>query len=301
MKTLKTQIHYYCFNTNKAEEKTAYLALCEKIKAQSPDRGRWMNALAMPGSRGMKEPTSGTQEIELETAHIFDNQWNGTTARVFDWYEGINPNSRHLKFGHWLTITPEMAKLRKDTLKCGYCGKLYGPHHAKKPKSAFCESCLGSQYLKREELHLLRLVPVCDDWKEGARYKLTEKESAALVPVWEEMRRTCDLKRASEARKKERASIVAELEAKKRELEKGNAGALEKHDGMLWLWEHGFTTDNWIYYSHTRTFALGWRDLADDETALRFLDVASEFPFNYEIRARNRELCKARKNEPVTH
>jgi hypothetical protein len=149
-------------------------------------------------------------------------------------------------------------------------------------------------------LRLTRLVRVLDDWTEGARYELTPEEAADLVPRWKEMRRTCDLERASKARLKEPQQIIGKLEEKKRELEDGQAGAKEEHDGMLWIWEHGFSTDNWIYYRHTRTFALGWRDPVSDDLAQRWLEVASEFPFNYEVRARNKEFCKSRKVEPVT-
>lgn len=293
MKTLKTQIHFYCFNVRNSEENAAYMALRETIKAQCPEgRGEWMNVFAMPGSKEMKEPAHGTQDIELETAHLFENQWNSTTARVFDWYEGINPHSRHIKFGHWLTITPEMVQVRRETLTCGYCGHFYGPERTAIPTNGFCEKCLGNQYLKASELHLLRLVPVCDNRE--SRAPLSEAERADLLPKFEEMRRTCDLERASAARKRERENIENEWrEFQTTKMEQ----AKEEHEGMLWIWEHGFSVDNWIYYSHTRTFCLGWREPVDAALKSRWLDVAAEFPFNYEVKSTAGSV--ERKNEPA--
>jgi hypothetical protein len=143
-RTIRTSLHFFQFNTQTPEGKTGYEALKERIAANGP-RGRRTRALSQKSDR-----RTGTIVVDIEPAHIFNNQWNTTTERVFDWYEeAIFVNGReqkHIRRGHWLELTPELIALRTETVKCGYCGKLYGPHHAPKPDGAFCTACIGSEY-----------------------------------------------------------------------------------------------------------------------------------------------------------
>ncbi len=125
--TIKTILHKYSFNTKNEEEYSKYLALCETLRA-TPGRGPWMNATSLPGAKD-NSPEAG--EIELETTYLFENQWNTPTHRVFDWYEGINCQAKHLKFGHYLDITPEMVSIRQNTYKCGYTGQQFTEEEAR--------------------------------------------------------------------------------------------------------------------------------------------------------------------------
>ena len=108
--TLKTKIHYYRFDTSNPEEKREYDALRTKLT----DGRHWMNCLASQNEYGYSH-AAGVENIELETKFLFSNQWNSTTARVFDWYEPIFDN-RRIKAGHWLEITDEMREIRRTTL-----------------------------------------------------------------------------------------------------------------------------------------------------------------------------------------
>lgn len=105
-KTIKTVLHKYRFDTRIAEEKNQYETLKAELKAKgmklfdcinSHNREYWDN---LPG------------EIEIETGFVFDNQWNSSAGRVFDWYEDIYDN-RKLKQGYWLELTSAHAKSRE--------------------------------------------------------------------------------------------------------------------------------------------------------------------------------------------
>jgi len=103
--------------------------------------------------------------VHLSTKHSFNNQYNTTedspnfpNTRVFDRFEKVFPDNRSLKIGYYLEITPEIQFFKDNEFRCGYCGKSYWMPG----KQIFCESCLGSVYLKEEELYLLRLKALSD-------------------------------------------------------------------------------------------------------------------------------------------
>lgn len=280
MATFKTVLHHYRFDSGKHP---GYKEMVAKIQANADGRGHWMNALAMPGEKRMGEP-GPSEVVEIKTDHIFGNQWNTADGRrVFDWYEAIFDN-RNLKAGHWLEITPELAELRRATHVCGYCGKHYGPHHEPIPEGRFCTACLDSEYLKPEELHLLRLKPVCETIKsvyhydKSEREPLTEAERAELMARYVERQTTGSDSRAKKKRDQQRADVLAKFE-------KETTAATEERDGMLWLWDRGISLDNVIYYDHTRTFSFGWRSPVSPEVKSKLLDLLCEFAFAYEIKA----------------
>ena len=75
-RTVKTKIHFYRFDLSKPEDAKAYKELCERLR---PDH-KFFHVLADP-SKPTPEPS--VQDIELELAHVFADQWNSTTVRVF--------------------------------------------------------------------------------------------------------------------------------------------------------------------------------------------------------------------------
>jgi hypothetical protein len=64
--------------------------------------------------------------------------------------------------------------------------------------------------------------------------------------------------------------------------------ATTERDGKLWAFDYGLDIENLIYYSHTGIFTFGWREKVSDAEASKILDVISEFPFEYEIKAQSR-------------
>lgn len=61
-----------------------------------------------------------------------------------------------------------------------------------------------------------------------------------------------------------------------------------EQDGLLWLIDHGIKTDNVIFYDHRQMFTFGWRDKVKAAERDAILDVISEFPFEYEIKAEDK-------------
>jgi hypothetical protein len=95
------------------------------------------------------------------------------------------------------------------------------------------------------------------------------------------LKKAAQLHGSTERGKERIAKERADLET---EYRKEKAAAKTKHDGFLWLMDHGINTENCIYYSHTDRFSFGWRNPVDKEMESAILDVISEFPFAYEIK-----------------
>lgn len=268
MDTITTTLHAYYFDISDLNEREQYEALVARLEAQGM---KCTEFLALPSSSSYcryVEHLDG-KEVQLETRHLFDNQWNTACGlRVFDWVQGIYPN-KNIKSGHYLVQTDEMRELRRNTHGCGYCG-----HQERAERgSVFCTACLGSGYLKSGDLHLLRMVSVEQDRPE--RPELTEAERAHLMPLYIEA---------------QRARALADAEVIRAELHKNFKKAVHiatvKRDASLWVFDNvPNLLPNMIYYSHIETFCFGWRTPLTDAEVSQLLDVISEFPFPYEIKA----------------
>jgi hypothetical protein len=273
MKTIQTTIHFYMFDTREEDEAAAYAKLCEAIRA-TPGRGHEHHVLRCGGPKermhGLgKHGTS--QVVTLETQHLFENQWNCTEiGRVFDWYESVLPEARHRKCGHYLDITPEIIDIRQNTLACGYCGNQMPL--ADKPADGFCPKCVSSEYLEREQLYLLRLVPVNCSFSH-ARAPLTDQEMSVLLPRYIEAQSKIEQARTVKIRE----ALLDDYRARIKKAE-------TKKDGFLWLLDNGINTDNAIYYDHVDTFSFGWRHKIDKLVADELRGKLEKFPFKYEIK-----------------
>lgn len=217
-------------------------------------------------------PSGGDNcDVDLETTFLFDNQWNTTDGRhVFDWYESIVPN-RRIKIGYFLTITPEMTAIRANTCKCGYCGAEY---YDAENSGKFCGRCIDSEYLKEEELHFLRVMPI--NYK-GNRPPLSPDEASRLLPFYVEQQTTAKGSRAVAKRQKQRADIEADYQ-------KETTAAKMEHDGLMWLWERNISLDNVIFYDHSQTFCFGWRHPLDAGVRAKITELLEGFPYHYEMK-----------------
>ena len=276
MSNIKTIFHAYSFNLNNADEAAAWEALKASLKASHP---RCMESHGGDSHFVKFEKLDG-QMIELETTHLFENQWNTAPMdghngyRVFDWALDYNPygNSK-LKRGHWLEQTAEMQAVRDNTTKCGYCGK----QEPAQKGYVFCPHCLDSEYLKQSDLYLLRMVAVSADKPHRKFPPLTEAESAYLLPLYKDAQL-----HGSTVRGKVR------IAAKRADLQKKFDSAINnahvEFEGFTWLMDRGISTDNVIYYSHTGRFGFGWRSPVDEGLKDLLLEAISEFPFPYDIK-----------------
>jgi len=265
---MKTVLHTYNFDLDNPAHREPYHQLKLKLE-KTPGRGHKMHAIKPPGEARDYDPG----EIELETEFLFENQWNANIGRVFDWWEEYVVNRPLIKRGHYLEITPEMVAIRRDTLKCGYTGQQFpAADFADKPKFNTTHQALGNCFLKESELHLVRLLPVSDEFT-GKREPLTDAERDWLLPLY--------VAAQSKTQGEKRAKQIEEV---KRKHDKEAALALTERDGMLWLLEHGVNIENCIFYDHTNTFCFGWRSPygANAEQALQ--EAINGFPYQYEIK-----------------
>lgn len=283
---MKTVLHHYCFDIREPDQKKAYGNLRQQL--EQTHAGKFFNVLADPKKDRSRAKLGQhiTEEVELETKFLFNNQWNeagDNGRRLFDWYEGIYYNegrkNKHLKGGHWLEQTPEMIAIRRDTLTCGYCGHHIRPGEAHK---WYCEKCLGSKYLTEKDLKLLRLLPVAE--RDDRRHYITDAERAEILPLWKEAQGLGQIAReqAQKSRNRQKvAALIPEAEKKAAELiEEANI----KTKAFTWLLDHEINIlDNVIFYTHTQRFGFGWREPFTPEVKSKLLDILSEFPFDYDF------------------
>ncbi len=271
---MKTTIHTYQFNTRNPEEKAAWDALRKQLKTTHP------NCMESHGGGLHYQSKLNGLVVTLETSSIFDNQWNtapipnvsDSGLRVFDWALDYNPGgSTTLKQGHYLDQTEEMAEVRRNIHKCDYCGA----HEPAAKGYVFCPHCIGSEYLKAEELHLTRMVSAGNSFN-AKRAPLTATESALLMPLYLDAQIHGNTKRDKARIAKERADIESKFA-------KETKNAKTERDGFIWLMDRGLRTDNVIFYDHTQKFSFGWRKPLDGELLTRTLEVLNDFPFDYEI------------------
>lgn len=259
---IRTTLHTYSFDTNTAGGKADWKA----FKAARSSGPRLHGPVLSNCYFGMLDMDGA--EVELSTNHVFDNQWNTLSGRrVFDWaLESEHPchAPRGVKRGHYLVQTDEMRAIRRDTYACGYCG-----HRSPAPKT-FCEECLGSPYLREEDLYLLRMRSLD---RSESRAPLSKEEEDFLLPAYRYAQTRRRVIETDELRRK----IAAERDEM-------IARAHEEHDGFRWLLDHGVGTENCIYYSHVRTFSFGWRSPVSPEVKREIQHLLATFPFKYEVK-----------------
>jgi len=277
---LKTRIYFYRFDISKPDAKEWYEALSKKLSATNGELFDSISAEGYDFYTKKIQPLHG-KVIELETKFLFNNQWNtaptrtsASGLRVFDWGETILWERKHIKIGMYLDITDEMREIRRNTLKCNYCGAQYCAPQGQ----VFCDKCLDSEYLEEEDLKLLLLTPI--DTKPTFR-ELTEAELLYLKPLYIAAQTTGTTSRAVQKRQKQRARII---ENRDETIEAANA----EYDGLIWLLNHNVNIDNVIYYSHTKKFCFGWQSPLSESVKSALLDVLVEFPFPYEFKSKER-------------
>lgn len=277
MTTLKTVLHTYSFDVSTKDGRAAW----EAFKAERQDGPRCMGPVLANHWAAFRDLDGKTITLDPGEGNknLFDNQWNTDDGRrVFDWtlQSDSAPHAhelsapRNIRRGHYLEQTPEMRELRRNTNVCGYCG-----HKEEAQRGAvFCPRCIGSEYLKIDDLHLTRMRAVDD---QGERAKLTEAEKAYLVPLYTQAQIHGNTERDKVRISKARAEIEAEFS-------RTISAATNKRDGLMWLMDQGVKTDNVIYYAHTGRFSFGWRRSLSDGEVSALLAVISEFRWPYEIK-----------------
>lgn len=286
---IQTVLHVYRYDIGDAAQLAEYDAMCARIRASwsMPALTPWSVQYVGDYSHDKSahefndklKALAPSAPVEIETAHLFADQWNTAPVagfdsgiRVFRWSENKYPN-RSIRAGYWLEDREELRAILRDTTKCGFCGA-YGKAAG---LPAFCGACLDSEYLKVTELHLLRMRPIVDDDKRANRAPLTAEESAHLVPLFN----AAQLHGTTERGK-------ARIAANRARVENDYARTLEKarisRDGGRWLLDNApGMFGNCIFYSHTGRWSFGWNKKLSAGEVSALLDVVTEFPFPYDI------------------
>lgn len=267
---MKTTLTHYHFDISSPAEKEAYSELTAKLKKTN---GKCFRVIPSPSC---KRPPEG--EISLDVSNInniWENQWNTTCGfRVFDWYEDVMHNIPNIKRGYYLDVTSEMKHLRKELLRCGYCG-----HTVITPQS-FCTSCIDSTYLEASDLKLLRMMPVSSS---APREELSEEELAMLTEEFNK----------AQVKAIHRKYTDDESFRQHKEEEKIFRESVEKAEGRLtgfnFLLENNISQENCIYYDHTGVFCFGWKHPLPDVAADYLEDLLEDFPAKYEIKRIHQE------------
>lgn len=276
---MQTTLHTYRYDLGDPAQKAEYEALKARLKAMG------LRKLHMGGFTRSPYTVASLDgaTVELDTAHLFDNQWNatlnGADVRLFDWFSdaAVTWGNSKMRAGHWLEQTDEMREVRRNTYACGYCGH----QEAAQKGAVFCPKCIGSEYLKEDQLHLTRMraVKVPSLGAGGKpRAPLTEAEAAHLLPLYREAQIHGHTERDKARIAKARQNIQARAA-------KAIADAKTERDGMLWLLDRGIRTHNVIFYPHKGRFQFGWRE-PYGETALAGLleAMGGEFRWPYDIK-----------------
>ncbi|KAF0123956.1 MAG: hypothetical protein FD152_3178 [Xanthobacteraceae bacterium] len=273
---MTTTVHAYNFDTSTDAGRAGYADLKARLTAMG------LECFETHGGGSHYKPELDGRAVELETKHLFRDQWNTAPIegvsdkglRLFDWAQDVNSPigaPPRIKRGHWLEQTPAMREARRNTMKCGYCGK-------QEPAAkgyVFCPHCLDSEYLGEGDLHLTRMASVEDTNK--PRAPLTEAEKGHLLPLYREAQIHGSTERGRARIASERAKVIEKHR-------KVTTDATTERDAMLWLMDRGIRTDNVIFYSHTGRFCFGWRKPVGGAVLAELLNIMSEFPAPYDIK-----------------
>ena len=292
--TIKAELVYYRIDVSRPEGRKAYAELCETLKeipfemwrtkgmfpngATNFQLHKFSDSLRKELSINPSSPDYQlhSREINLETKHLFEDQWNTVEGfRLHNKAEFEWP-ALHIKEGYYIRQNPEMIAVLQGTAKCGYCG-----HQAPVGEKDFCDNCISSPYLEVSNLRLLRMEPIeAPERRTGETLKiprgarpLSEEELAVVIPRYMEAQ--------TKLREQQAAKLRAEVEA---EFNKSMELATIKRDGMLWILDAGIPTENVIFYQHSRTFTFGWRNPVSKEVREELVEKLKQFPFDFEIK-----------------
>lgn len=269
-------IKMYRFDLRVAEEKAEYEALKKRLMSEGYHRHRSWGGKYMHRHIGEKvQEHQGTLYVDM--ANAFEDQWNleAPNYRVHEWaqdymHSGMNI---HIRQGYYLTGLEELRGILRTVSRCGYCG-----NKGFAAEGGTCQACVGSAYLKEEDLPLLVMQPILGK-------KRSKDEVSAEVPAikaaW--LQRQIRAIAGQTGRQKEEALASAE---------KARARAVlfeQAAEGWQWLVDQGINTENIIYYDHTNTFSVGWRgEGLSEELAAEWHKTLYEFPAKWEVKVKGK-------------
>lgn len=276
--TIHTKIHYYDFDIKEHEDRVKWGELFNMLRHDLGLKPHVFNTEVNRVDWKKIVHDNRTEDLYLETDYIFDNQWNGNSDtnknyRFFDWKLYEFPN-KDFKTGYWIEPTYETMDIRGQ-FQCRYCGKLMGYGFG----DGFHHECLGSRYLKANEIEITSLCRVYEKWAKNRK--------PVKIPghIWKEYTKRQAQTWSNIASKKHITSIENAKEKAEKAIISANIGLevsnfLIDHD----LFDH---VDNFIYYNHSNTVTFGWMSSAkypkEKAEELRNSLEKNKFPFKFSI------------------
>lgn len=105
--------------------------------------------------------TERVETLTLDEEILFSNQINTEKHRIFD-YCVTYFLSKSMFFGHWIfkDDLEKVNELRRNRYVCGFCNF---QTEVPQEHEYFCPKCLGSEFLREEDLYLTRLVSLSEE------------------------------------------------------------------------------------------------------------------------------------------
>ncbi len=249
---MQTTVNVYRFDISKPEEKKQYLELCKTLENKGLKKFAYSNPEKFDVRQNFLNKLREIKTFEIDTNFIHENQFNTKPLEgekkgfhLMDWSEPIFPN-KDIKEGYYCELPPEIWEFRKNVHICQYCGQMY--HKPENLKDGFCVSCIGSEYLKKSDLHLLRVQPILG------------KKHVVNVPKW-----FIDLY-DTEQKKARLKKLEKEQKNKLADLQKNIAAAEIEYNLFKLLISKGVNYKAAIYYKHSNTLNFNWSSEQITET-----------------------------------
>lgn len=205
-------------------------------------------------------------DILIDTKHYFSDQFNthqnsptNPNKRLHVWQQTINRDGTIT--GYYLDHNPEFMALVANTVKCNYCGQYYDADDSPE----FCRECLGSLYLKREDLHLLIPGRLSGYPKPNPEPDLLKSVETAWVAAQEQARLT----------RIEKAKIQA-----RKDLDAQIASSYRQYELKTYFFSKGLEWDNIIDYGE-KGVCIGWRTPIPHEDRESIKDQLSDATFTW--------------------
>lgn len=244
----------YSIYINDDKGKKEYADLVKRIESLGHVKSRCFAAI------GSVTDSDFDMNQNIETDFLFENQFNSESGkRLFDWREYYLPQRtrQDLKCGYFITEGLEQLNAARMTqFCCGYCGKRY-----EKPSQVFCDACLSSEYLTKDTLYMLALVPVAYDHDKANKMRKTLASDNPSID-WADIQKRQEVARV-ERLKRKAAKKLEDLKAERKVKD-------YEISVQIALLENGIDTENLIFYSHTSEWCLGWRDPISDAQKREF-------------------------------
>ncbi len=260
MKTVKVELVKYRYVINDDEYYPNHNSKYEEIVKECKSLGYKLKDTHPVNYKKSKDfYDSLTEEVEIDTAHLFNNQFNTVCGkRVFLWHEFVFTNN-DVKQGYFLRGDgiKELKELLNNTLSCGYCGKQYPKQET---DFKYCNNCLNSEHLEHGDLPLLLLLPI--------NSKENRRKNIALDDKW--IKLVNDYQSAQLKLKQKRAKELLEELDNRYRIERYETKV--KHD-ILML---GKEVDNLRYYSSKDSWVYGWRVRVDPKQFEDFRQFLAE-------------------------